>query len=213
MLAGFKPSVPVVFCGLFPADAAEFETLRESLEQAPAQRRLVPLRGRDQRGAGLRLPLRLPRPAASRDHPGAARARVQPRPRHHRAVGRLQGQDDRRHGDGAAQSGRLSRPDADREHAGAVDQGHDHHAGRASRLGADALPGAARPAGRADLCRHARHGDLPPAAERGGVRLLRPAEVGDARLCQLRLRDGGLRGERAGKLSILVNAEPVDALA
>jgi GTP-binding protein LepA len=31
MLSGFKPSVPVVFCGLFPADAAEFETLRESL--------------------------------------------------------------------------------------------------------------------------------------------------------------------------------------
>ncbi len=30
-LSGFKPSVPVVFCGLFPADAAEFETLRESL--------------------------------------------------------------------------------------------------------------------------------------------------------------------------------------
>ncbi len=30
-LAGFKPSVPVVFCGLFPADAAEFEQLRESL--------------------------------------------------------------------------------------------------------------------------------------------------------------------------------------
>jgi GTP-binding protein LepA len=29
-LPGFKPSVPVVFCGLFPADAAEFETLRES---------------------------------------------------------------------------------------------------------------------------------------------------------------------------------------
>src|SRR5262249_51054651 len=31
MLPGFKPSVPVVFCGLFPADAAEFEQLRESL--------------------------------------------------------------------------------------------------------------------------------------------------------------------------------------
>jgi GTP-binding protein LepA len=30
-LPGFKPSVPVVFCGLFPADAAEFEHLRESL--------------------------------------------------------------------------------------------------------------------------------------------------------------------------------------
>ena len=30
-LPGFKPSVPVVFCGLFPADAADFETLKESL--------------------------------------------------------------------------------------------------------------------------------------------------------------------------------------
>lgn len=30
-LPGFKPSVPVVFCGLFPVDAANFEELRESL--------------------------------------------------------------------------------------------------------------------------------------------------------------------------------------
>ncbi len=30
-LPGFKPSIPVVFCGLFPADAAEFEHLRDSL--------------------------------------------------------------------------------------------------------------------------------------------------------------------------------------
>ena len=30
-LAGFKPSVPVVFCGLFPSDSDEFERLRESL--------------------------------------------------------------------------------------------------------------------------------------------------------------------------------------
>jgi GTP-binding protein LepA len=30
-LPGFKPSVPVVFCGLFPVDAADFEHLRESL--------------------------------------------------------------------------------------------------------------------------------------------------------------------------------------
>ncbi len=30
-LPGFKPSVPVVFCGLFPADAADFEELRASL--------------------------------------------------------------------------------------------------------------------------------------------------------------------------------------
>ncbi len=30
-LSGFKPSIPVVWCGLFPVDAAQFEVLRESL--------------------------------------------------------------------------------------------------------------------------------------------------------------------------------------
>ena len=32
-LPGFKPAQPVVFCGLFPVDAAEFEDLRESIEK------------------------------------------------------------------------------------------------------------------------------------------------------------------------------------
>ena len=32
-LDGFKPSVPVVFCGLFPIDAADFSGLREALEK------------------------------------------------------------------------------------------------------------------------------------------------------------------------------------
>ena len=32
-LAGFKPSVPVVFCGLYPSDAAQFDELRNSLER------------------------------------------------------------------------------------------------------------------------------------------------------------------------------------
>jgi GTP-binding protein LepA len=33
MLPGFKPSVPVVFCGLFPSDAGEYEHLRDSLSK------------------------------------------------------------------------------------------------------------------------------------------------------------------------------------
>jgi len=32
-LPGFKPSVPVVFCGLFPVDSSEFEDLREAIEK------------------------------------------------------------------------------------------------------------------------------------------------------------------------------------
>ncbi len=32
-LPGFKPSVPVVFCGLFPADSADYEDLHESLRK------------------------------------------------------------------------------------------------------------------------------------------------------------------------------------
>ncbi|MEM6694663.1 MAG: translation elongation factor 4 [Pseudomonadota bacterium] len=32
-LPGFKPSVPVVFCGLFPVDSADFEDLRNAIEK------------------------------------------------------------------------------------------------------------------------------------------------------------------------------------
>ena len=31
MLPGFKPAIPVVFCGLFPVDADDFETLRAAM--------------------------------------------------------------------------------------------------------------------------------------------------------------------------------------
>ena len=31
MLPGFKPAIPVVFCGLFPVDAAQFEDLRAAM--------------------------------------------------------------------------------------------------------------------------------------------------------------------------------------
>ena len=33
ILPGFKPNLPVVFCGLYPSDASEFEILKDSLEK------------------------------------------------------------------------------------------------------------------------------------------------------------------------------------
>lgn len=33
MLPGFKPNLPVVFCGLYPSDASEFEALKNALEK------------------------------------------------------------------------------------------------------------------------------------------------------------------------------------
>ncbi len=33
VLSGFKPSIPVVFCGIFPIDSSEFEKLHESLKK------------------------------------------------------------------------------------------------------------------------------------------------------------------------------------
>ena len=135
---------PVVFCGLFPVDAADFENLRDSLGKLHLNDASFHYEMETSAALGLRLPLRIPRPAASRDHPGAAGARVQPRPHHHRAERRLQDPPDRRHDDGAAQSGRHAGPDEDRAHRGAVDQGDHPGARRVSGLDPEAVRGPAR---------------------------------------------------------------------
>ena len=64
--------------------------------QAAPQRRELLLRDGDVGRARLRLPLRLPRPPAPGDHPGAAASRVQSRPDRDRAVGHLQDQAEQR---------------------------------------------------------------------------------------------------------------------
>ena len=88
-LPGYKDVKPMVFAGLFPTDSDQYPELRDALERLKLNDALALLRAGDLAGARVRLPLRLPRPAAHGDRPRAARARVRPRPARHRAERRL----------------------------------------------------------------------------------------------------------------------------
>ena len=90
-LPGFKEMQPQVFAGLFPVEANEYDALRDALEKLQAQRRRAALRAGGVAGAGLRLPLRLPRHAAHGNRAGAPGARVRHGPDHHRADGGVRG--------------------------------------------------------------------------------------------------------------------------
>ena len=91
---------------------------------AEAERRVALVRAGDLAGARLRLPLRVPRPAAHGDRPRAARARVRPRPAHHGAERRVPGDD----ANGRAARGAQPRRDAARARGGggAVREGLRH---------------------------------------------------------------------------------------
>ena len=89
-LPGFKEVQPVVFCGLFPVDAADFEKLRDSLGRLRLNDASFTFETESSAALGFGFRCGFPRAAPPRDHPGAADARVRPRPDHDRAVGRLQ---------------------------------------------------------------------------------------------------------------------------
>ncbi len=67
-------------CGLYPVRRTRLRRAARRARQARDQRPQLRVRARDERRPGLRLPLRLPRPAAHGDHPAAARAESRPRP-------------------------------------------------------------------------------------------------------------------------------------
>ncbi len=84
-LPGYREPKRMVYCGLYPSDGQDFEELRDALDQALDQRSQLRVRARNQRRPGLRLPLRLPGPAAHGDRPAAAGAGSRPRPGANRA--------------------------------------------------------------------------------------------------------------------------------
>ena len=96
-LGGYKHPNPMVYSGPLPDRRRRLPDAARRARAAAAQRRGPGLRAGDLRRAGLRLPLRLPRPAAHGDRPRAARAGVQPRPDLDRPQRGLRGRDGGRH--------------------------------------------------------------------------------------------------------------------
>ena len=172
------------------------EPARRDGEAAP-ERRVVLLRARELDRARLRLPLRLPRPAPHGDRPGAAGARVRPRPDHDGARRQLPGHDHEGRGPRDRQPEPPARPQLHRADRGALHHGDDHHARRLPRRAAQALRGAPRHPEVARVPRRQpRRPDLRLPPERGRPRLLRQAEVDLEGLRLLRLRVLGLPGGR-----------------
>ena len=58
----------MVFCGIYPADGAKYPDLKDALEKLQLNDASLTFEPETSCGAGLRLPLRLPRSAAHGDH-------------------------------------------------------------------------------------------------------------------------------------------------
>ena len=124
--------------------------------QIAPQRRQLFVRNGNLGRVGIWLPLRLPRPVTSRNHPGAAAARVRSQSDRDRTVRDLQDAPHGRAGDRDSQSHRHAGRGEGRRDRGAVDRSHDTDTGRISRQRFETVPGPPRLAKRAHLCRQSR---------------------------------------------------------
>ena len=191
----------MVFSGVFPIEAADYESLRDALEKLSLNDSAFTYEPETSQALGLRLPLRLPGPAAHGDRPGAAGAGVRALAHHHRAVGGVPGDRHRREGGGDRQPGASSR-----RRSGSPSW-------RSRTSPATSTPAPRTWAAILKLCqdrrgiqkdltlpRHPAGPDhLRDPAGRGGLRLLRQAEERLPRLRLARLRAEGVRGGRPGQ--------------
>ena len=127
-LGGYRHPNPMVYAGLYPMDGDDYPTLRDALDKLQLNDAALVYEPETSSALGLRLPLRLPRPAAHGDRAGAARARVQPRPHLHAAQRGLPRADGGRRRGHRHQPERVPRRRQDRRGARAGRQGDDPRA-------------------------------------------------------------------------------------
>ncbi len=113
-LPGFKEIKPSVFAGLYPIEANQYEAMREALEKLQLNDASLHYEPEVSAGAGLRVSLRFPRPAAHGHRAGAARARVRHGTHHDRAHRGLRDPDARRYADAGGESREDARSEQDR---------------------------------------------------------------------------------------------------
>ena len=179
-LPGFRPAVPVVFCGLFPVDAAQFEDLRAAMGKLRLNDASFSFEMETSAalGFGFRcgflglLHLEIIQERLEREFNLELIATA---PSVIYKIKTTDGRNLEIHNPVD-----MPEPNAHRGNAGAVDRGDHPDARRIPRRRAQALSGPTRLTEGADLRRRSRDGEVRPAAQRGGVRLLRPAEVGVA---------------------------------
>ena len=186
-LPGFKPAQPVVFCGLFPVDAAQFEDLREAMARLRLNDASFTYETESSAalGFGFRcgflglLHLEIITERLEREF-NLELITTAPSVIYH--IYLTDGTKLEMHNPAdmpdPVKIDRIEEPWIE-----ATILVPDEHLGS----GLEAVPGPPRAAEEPHLRRLARAAGLRAAAQRGGVRLLRPAEVDQPRLCLLRL--------------------------
>ena len=73
-LVGYRDPKPMVYSGLYPMDGSDYPVLRDALDKLRLNDAALAYEPETSVALGIRLPLRLPRPAPHGDHPRPPRA-------------------------------------------------------------------------------------------------------------------------------------------